>query len=427
MTGTPTLAPAEALAAVMTRIYEEGLTTPSGGNLSVLAADGGLWVTPSQVDKGRLVPASMVRIAADGSWQGGAPPTSEWPFHRAVLEARPDCRAVAHAHAPSLVAWSVVGEPLPLNQFPDLCRFVNRVAYSPYALPGSHQLGERLRAAFATGCDATLMENHGVVTCGRDLGEAFHRLDALEQLAKILLAGARLGPLRPLDEGQMAESRQRLAQPPTWESLTVDRAEQQAAREGLADCVRRAHRRRLVAARGSAFSCRFGQGFLITPDGPDPAMLAGGDLVYVAGEGCEAGRLPDATAPLHRAVYQAHAHVAAVATALPPNLMAFAASGVAFDTRSIAEAYIFLKAVPTLPFPARFAGAQVAEALGAGQPVVLIENACAVVTGASPFAVFDRLEVAELTARALLDAMALGRPRPLSDDLLAEVASAYPC
>jgi L-fuculose-phosphate aldolase len=162
------------------------------------------------------------------------------------------------------------------------------------------------------------------------------------------------------------------------------------------------------------------------PDGADPAMLVGDDLVYVAGEGCEAGQLPDATAPLHRAVYQAHAHVAAMATALPPNLMAFAASGVPFDTRSIPEAYIFLKAVPNLPFAARFAGAQVAEALGVKRPVVLIENACAVVTGASPFTVFDRLEVAELTARSLLDTMALGRPRPLSDDMLAEIARAYP-
>jgi L-fuculose-phosphate aldolase len=427
MIGTPTLAPAEALAAVMTRIYEEGLTTPSGGNLSVLAADGGLWVTPSQADKGRLLPASMVRIAADGSWSGSASPTSEWPFHRAVLEARPDCRGVAHAHPTSLVTWSLVGQPLPLQQFPDLCRSVNRVAFAPYALPGSHQLGEQLRATFATGCDATLMENHGVVTCGRDLWEAYHRLDALEHLAKILLAGVRLGPLRPLGEASMAEARQRLAQPQLWESVAADHAAQRAEREGLADYVRRARRRGLLTAWAAACSCRCGQGFLIAPDAADPATLAGDDLVYVAGEACEAGKVPDVMAPLHQAVYQAHAHVASMATVLPPRLMAFAASGVPFDTRTIPEAYMFLKAVPNLPFAARFAGAHVAEALGEKRPVVLIENACAVVTGASPFAVFDRLEVAEFTARSQLDATALGRLRPLADDVLAEICRVYRC
>lgn len=427
MTDKSNLSPAAQLAAVMTRIYEEGLTSPSGGNLSVLAADGSLWVTPSQVDKGRLSPESMVRLAADGAWSGRCKPTSEWPFHRAVLAARPDCRAVAHAHPASLVAFSVVGAPLPLRQFPDLCRWVNRVAFAPYAIPGSHQLGEHLRATFATGCDATLMENHGAVTCGRDLPEAFYRLEALEHLAKILLCGARLGPLQPLGEDRMADARARIAGTPTWESLAVDRGAQRVVREELADYVRRAHGRGLLGARASALSRRCGQGILVVPDGADNATLAADELVYVAGEGCEAGKLPHAMTPLHQAVYQAHAHVMSVATALPPHLMAFAASGVPFDTRTIPEAYIFLKSVPTVPFTARFDGARVAEVLGEKTPVALIENACAVVTGASAFAVFDRLEVAEHTARSVLDASALGRLRPLSDDILAEICRVYRC
>ena len=151
----PTMTPAEQLVAVMTRIYESRLTTPAGGNLSVLDADGSLWVTPSQIDKGRLTTSHMVRIRADGSWQSACRPTSEWPFHRAVLQARPDCRAVVHAHPTSLVAFSVVGKPPPLSQFPDLCRWVNRVGFAPYALPGSEKLGQVLGETFATGCDAT--------------------------------------------------------------------------------------------------------------------------------------------------------------------------------------------------------------------------------------------------------------------------------
>jgi L-fuculose-phosphate aldolase len=413
------------LSTVMTRIYDEGLTTPTGGNLSVLDDDGGLWVTPRQLDKGRLLPEHMVKIAPDGSWSSAHKPTSEWPFHRAALQARPDCRAVAHAHPTSLVAFSVVGTPLPLNQFPDLCRGVNQVAFSPYAAPGSQQLGDNLRATFATGCDATLMENHGVVACGRNLVEAFHRLSALEHLATILLAGARLGALQPLSEAAMQAARSRMAR--VWDPVTVALDPQRDMRADLAGYVRRAHGRGLLGAKAGALSCRSGQGFLIVPDGGDNATLDAADLVYVEGDRAEAGKVPHAMAVLHQSVYKKHAHVQSIATALPPSLMAFAATGVPFDARTIPEAYMFLKSVPSLPFEARFDGTQVADALGPKTPAAIVENACAVVTGASPFAVFDRLEVAEFTARSVLDARALGRIRPMADEVLQEICRIYNC
>jgi L-fuculose-phosphate aldolase len=324
-----------------------------------------------------------------------------------------------------LVAFSVVGQPLPLAQFPDLCRWTHRVAFSPYAMPGSRELGESLRATFAAGCAAALMENHGVVTCGRDLPEAFFRLEELERLATILLGGARLGAPRPLGDAQMQEARSRIAC--SWESLALDTGPQAAAREELADYVRRAHGRGLFGARIGAFSRRCGQGFLIGPDGGDNATVQPADLVYLEGNRCEHGKTPDAMSPVHQAVYAVHAEVGSVATALPPNLMAFAASGAPLDTRIIPEAYLLLKHVPTLPFPARFDGAQVAEALDANTPVALIESACVVVTGTSPRAVFDRLEVAEFTARSVLDARAIGRLHPISDAILAEICRVFGC
>jgi L-fuculose-phosphate aldolase len=422
---TRTFSPPEQLSAVMARIYQERLTTPSGGNLSVLDVDGGMWVTPSALDKARLSPDVMVKIAPDGSWTGDVKPTSEWPFHKAVLLARPDCSAVAHAHPTSLVAFSVVGKALPLNQFPDLCRWVNRVAFSPYAIPGSHQLGEHLKTTFATGCDATLMENHGAVTCGRTLQQAFQRLDVLEHLAAILLAGARLGPLRMLNDAEMQLARARMMR--SWDSLPVERGSHQAVREELAGYIRRAHSRVLLGGQAGAISCRAGQGMLIAPDGGDNASVTADALAYVEGDRCEVGKVPDAMTPLHQAIYEAHPQIGCIASALPRNLMAFAASGVPFDARTIPEAYIFLKSVPTLPFSARFEGAQVADAIDTKTPVAIIENACAVVTGASPFAVFDRLEVADFTARSVLDASAIGQLKPMSDEVLDEICRVYKC
>jgi L-fuculose-phosphate aldolase len=417
--------PAEQLVAVMTRIYQSRLTTASGGNLSVIDEDGGLWVTPSQIDKGRLATSHMVRIHTDGSWKSDFKPTSEWPFHRAVLQARPDCRAVVHAHPTSLVAFSVVGKPLPLNQFPDLYRWVNHVGFSSYAIPGSHKLGQTSAETFATGCDATLMENHGAVACGRNLTEAFYRFEALEHLATILLAGARLGELRARGEAEMKDARARMSR--TWETVDVDTTAQATQRDELADYVRRSHARGLLGSLAGAFSSRCGEGLLIAPDGTDNATMAAGDLVYVEGDRCEAGKTLSTMVELHQAIYRARPQVRSIATALPPNLMAFAASGVAFDARTIPEAYIFLKSVPTLPFAARFDGRQVAEVLHEKAPVALIDSACAVVTGDSPFAVFDRLEVADFTARSILDSAAIGHLKPMPDDVLEEICQVYGC
>lgn len=408
----------------MTRVYQSRLTTPSGGNLSVLDEDGGLWVTPSQIDKGRLTPAHMIRIGPDDTWQSDFKPTSEWPFHRAILGARPEFRAIVHAHPTSLVAFSVVGKALPLRQFPDLCRSIGRVGFAPYAVPGSKRLGQVLAETFASGCDATLMENHGAVAGGRTLGEAFHRFEALEHLATILLAGARLGELRPRTEPEMTSAVAGMQR--TWASLAMPGG-QSAKREELADFVRRAHGRALLGSLAGTFSCRCGDGLLVTPDGGDAADMTADALVYVEGDRCEGGKVPNPMVELHQAVYAGQPHVHAVATALPPHLMAFAATGRPFDARTIPEAYMFLKSVPTLPYAARFDGALVAEALDAKTPMALLESACALVTGATPFAVFDRLEIAEFTARSILDSAGIGPLRPMSADALAEVCRAYGC
>jgi L-fuculose-phosphate aldolase len=410
----------EQLATVMTRIYDKGMTTPSGGNLSVLDDDGSLWVTPSLLDKGRLRPEMMVKIAADGSWSGPIKPTSEWFFHRAVFQARPDARACAHAHCTSLAAFCVAGKPVPLDQFPDLGRWVGRVEVSPYAHPGSRELGDGLGATFASGCEAALMERHGAVTCGQDLHQAFCRLDVLEHLATIQLVATRLGLRRALDARQIRDAQ---AGGDPWEEKPVDLASQAEARTRLVDTIRRAHGRNLFCSQGGAFSCRCGQGFLVEPDGADHASITAADLVYVEGEGCEVGKLPDATAPLHRAIYQAQAHVQAVATAFPPHVMAFAATDVGFDTHIMTESTMILKAVARLPFEARLNPALLAQALSPKACLALIDSACVVATGDSPFTVLDRLEVAEFTARSIVGARVIGEPQPMSAALLAGIAT----
>ena len=93
---------------VISRIYRRGLTTTSGGNISVIDEQGDIWVTPSGIDKGSLTIDDIVCVKADGSIVGRHKPSSEFPFHKAIYAARPDVKAIIHAHPPALVSFSIV-------------------------------------------------------------------------------------------------------------------------------------------------------------------------------------------------------------------------------------------------------------------------------------------------------------------------------
>ena len=92
--------PAEQIAVIIKRIYRSGMTTTSGGNVSIRDDNGDIWITPSAIDKGTLKPSDIMRVTADGTIIGPHKPSSEYPFHRAIYNARPEIRAIIHAHPP---------------------------------------------------------------------------------------------------------------------------------------------------------------------------------------------------------------------------------------------------------------------------------------------------------------------------------------
>ncbi|HQB52435.1 MAG TPA: class II aldolase/adducin family protein, partial [Bacteroidales bacterium] len=95
------------IACTMSHIYRYGLTTTSGGNISVTDSLGNLWITPSGTDKGSLKPGEVVCVTHDGTWEGPFRPSSEYPLHRSVYAVRPDIRALIHAHPPLLTSFSI--------------------------------------------------------------------------------------------------------------------------------------------------------------------------------------------------------------------------------------------------------------------------------------------------------------------------------
>ena len=99
--------PRDAIMQTMDRIYRYRMTTTSGGNLSIRDDNGDVWISPARIDKGSLTRNDIVCVRSDGTVDGPHRPSSEYPFHRAIYDARPDITAIVHAHPVALVAFSI--------------------------------------------------------------------------------------------------------------------------------------------------------------------------------------------------------------------------------------------------------------------------------------------------------------------------------
>lgn len=418
--------PADQLVRAMERIYRYRMTTTSGGNLSIRDTDGDIWITPARVDKGSLRRDDIVRVRADGSVEGRHKPSSEFPFHRRIYELRPDLRAIVHAHPVALVAFSICGRTPDTRLFAKARTICGDVGFAPYALPGSALLGERIAAVFAQGPNAVMLENHGVVVGGEDFNRAFRRFETLEFTAKTILKARALGEVRYLGDADYEKVSQGA---PVAESFEPGPAtsEECAARAELCDFVRRGYQQRLLISTKGSFSARLGgDDFVITARGSDRANIAPADLVRVLGGKAEAGFKPSHALALHRAIYLEHPEIRAIVNATPVNATAFAVSATPLDTRTIPESYIFLRDVARLPFAdAYFSPGKVAASMKPDFPVALVENDGVLVLGRTILDAFDRLEVLESTAEAVINSRVLGEVRPMNDAVIDELVQAF--
>lgn len=418
--------PAERLVQAMARIYQYRMTTTSGGNLSIRDEDGSIWITPARVDKGALRMEDIVRVLPDGSTEGRHRPSSEFPFHQKIYQQRPDLRAIVHAHPVALVAFSICGNTPDTRLFAKARSVCGEVGFAPYALPGSGLLGERIAAVFAEGHDCVMLENHGVVVGGADFPDAFRRFESLEFVAKTVVKARALGEVRYLDEARLALASGSGAEAEEFDPGPAGTAER-ALRRDLCEFIRRGYHQRLLTANAGSFSARLdGESFLISTQLVDRATIQPGELALIRGSRRERGSRPSRAWQLHELIYQRHPSIRAIVNATPVNATAFSASATRLDTRTIPESYIFLRDVAVLPFPWVYESPEkIAEAMTPEFPIALIENDCALVLGTTILDAFDRLEVLESTAEAVILSRALGEVRPMGDEVIHELVEAF--
>lgn len=420
------LHPRDEIMQTMERIYRYRMTTTSGGNISLREQDGTIWITPARVDKGSLRRGDIVCIRPDGACEGMHPPSSEFPFHKAIYAARPELRGIVHAHPVALVAFSIVRQ-VPDTRLFHLARHVcGSVGFAPYALPGSEQLGRNIAQTFAQGRDCVLLENHGVVVGASSVQGAFERFETLEFTAKTLIKASHLGKVHYLDDQQLELARHRSASLPTFQPDTATSHEKELRRQ-LCEFVRRGYQQRLLISTEGSFSARVDENsFLITPYQVDRLTLEPPDLVLVR-QGCaEIHKTPSRAAELHGAVYARHPNLGSLINAYPVNATAFSVTGAPLDARTIPESFLLLREVQRLPYGLQFrAFAEVAKRVSLRQPIALLENDGVLVCGTTVLDAFDRLEVLEATAEAIINSHLLGPIVPMGDEAIAELTAAF--
>jgi L-fuculose-phosphate aldolase len=167
-------------------LYQKGLTVGTAGNISHRGEAGTMLITPTSTCKGRLTEDGMVVIdIKDGKTLSGGRPSIETPFHLAFYRARPEINAVIHTHPVYCTALAVKGERVRPGLTPEGLLVLGReVPMVPYATPGTDDLARVLSEALRTS-DAFLLEKHGAIAVGRNMTEAFHRMETLEFIAQL--------------------------------------------------------------------------------------------------------------------------------------------------------------------------------------------------------------------------------------------------
>ena len=425
---TKLMHPADQLIVVISRIYRSGLTTTSGGNISIKDDNGDIWITPAGVDKGSLTRRDIVCVKADGSIVGLHRPSSEFPFHKAIYDMRPKMTAVIHAHPPALVAFSITHQIPDTNIIPQAKGICGTIGFAPYDVPGSKALGEKIANEFEIHSDykAVIMENHGVVLCGDDMKDAYQRFETLEFCARTVINAQILGKPNYLTDEQIEQREKAFPSDfPHFMNATYP-SDERDIREQIIKIVHRACDQGLMISSYGTVSVRWrGNDFLITPPGIPRWDMDTENIVQVKDGKVEAGKIPSRSVALHQEIYQSNPKINSIILTQPPHIMGFCTSGVKFNVRTIPESWIFLKDIPSVPFGMRYEDNKRISELLKSYPAVLMENDSIIVTGDGLLNTFDRLEVAEFSAKSLIMGMSIGTLQPISDDEVEALREAF--
>src|SRR5437763_9111018 len=187
------------------RVYAKGFAAANDGNITVRLNDRQILCTPTMVSKGFLKPEDICKVDYEGKQLAGTRKrTSEVLLHLAVYKNRPDINAVVHCHPPHATAFAVAHEPIPKCVLPEVEVFLGEVPIAQYATPADQRLPNTI-VPYVKDCNTILLANHGTVTFGPTLENAYFNSEIIDAYCKILILARQLGRVNYFTDAQTKE------------------------------------------------------------------------------------------------------------------------------------------------------------------------------------------------------------------------------
>ena len=193
------------VARFMRRLYNHNLTTTSGGNISLKLSDEVILITPSATDKGTMKWKEVAVINIFGeNFTPHLKPSMETEMHLSIYRKKSDVTAIVHAHPVYASLFTAIRAKINTSLTAEAKAILGDPVFVKYAVMGSAALAE-IAAENIVKSDILLLENHGILTIGNNLLQAFDRIEVLENAAKMTLLTEMTGKRKPLDKSRILE------------------------------------------------------------------------------------------------------------------------------------------------------------------------------------------------------------------------------
>ncbi len=184
------------------RLWTRAYISANDGNISAKLNDNEILITPAKVSKGFMNMEMIIKVNMDGevtSENSSYRPSSELKMHLDVYKERPDAYSVVHAHPTYATSFAVAGIPLNKCVLPEAILNIGGVPTAKYGLPSTMELPDAIREHLKNS-DVILLQNHGALTLGIDLLDAYHKMETLEHNANIIWKAIQLGNVNVLSD-----------------------------------------------------------------------------------------------------------------------------------------------------------------------------------------------------------------------------------
>ncbi|KMZ54372.1 class II aldolase/adducin family protein [Dorea sp. D27] len=186
-------------------LYDKGLLVGTDGNISIRLSEQEVLITASGFCKGRLTAEQITKVDMEGHVLEGLKPARDIRMHLAVYRECREAKAVVHAHPPVTTGYAMSEVSFEKTALPEVLFALKGIAVTEYTTPTTVEVPLEVSRVMAEDpeCRTILLANHGALTIGSDVGEAFYMMETLEMFLKANLVSKLLGNTRYLDEVQM--------------------------------------------------------------------------------------------------------------------------------------------------------------------------------------------------------------------------------